>query len=495
MTHDRSISLRPLFLVLLLALGLRLAFFQGFAFSDDAHYAWLAAHPGAQFGVDYPGYPVMPLRVGHLFLLGLSQHWFGPGDWGLAFFPLMFSLAMIAIAWRLGCLLGGHGHVGNAAALLLALLPVDIALSTLAFADLSAAAMLGLGVWLLLEARHTARHWLRVPGALVLGLSLLWKETVLWLVPVILAIQFGIWLRDFRRGTPLRPDATLLAAGLGILLVLGLESLVYALLHGDPLWRFHQMELNTRLCPDDFFKLGSAKGYATPEERPAALARLLLWSKPKALFLRRNTLFILALALVQLLRRLRRHDPGPQGLWFGGLLLMFLFGSTSLQRYQPLPLDLPWYIYPLFLPAALLAGELLAELPWRRFRWLLAPLLALSLWMCLDFRNYFDHSGLQEVRAALSASPTTPVYGDPFSLLSLDHLDGQPSVSRGIPLGDSGPAGLDLPPPGALLLLNPGNLRELRAQGHDPVSVPAGSNPDWTLLSSGGGFLLFQRLH
>lgn len=471
--------------VLLLALALRLLFFQGFAFSDDAHYGWLAAHAGSGYGDTEPGYPVMPLRVGHIALLSVSQHLAGPGDWGLALYPLVFSLGMVAVAWRLGWLLTGNGLVGSRAALLLALLPVDIALSTLAFADLGAAAVLGTGIWLLLEARLGSRSWPVVPGALLVGGSLLWKETALWLLPLLGVIQLGLWWRGgFRRP---RPDPTLLAAGLGILAVLGAEMVAYRVLEGQALWRFQRMELNTRLCPDDFFKAGSAKGYPEPADYPAALARLLLLEHPKDLFLRRNTLFIAGLALVQLVIRLRRGQPGIHGLWYGGLLLAFAFGSTSLQRYQPLPLDLPWYIFPLFLPAALLAGELLARVPRNRFPFVLLPLVALSLWMSRDFQHYFDQPGLERIRAALTADPESTVHGDAFSLLSLDHLDGRPARGRGRPLEGSRES-LDHIVPGDLLLLNPGNIRELRAQGRTLPDPPGPSDLRFTLMARGGGF-------
>lgn len=491
MKHPLLPSLDKLPWLLLLALALRLVWFQGFAFSDDAHYAWLAAHPGSQYGVEYFGYPVMPLRIGHITLLQLGRFLLGPGDWGLALFPMLLSLLTVGAGWRLGHLLGGSPVAGQRAAFLLALLPVDIVMASLAFADLSAAAVLGLGMWLLIEARHGAHKGLRIPGALLVGGSLLWKETVLWLVPLLLLGQAWLLWRDRHTRTRWSPDPTLLAALLGIAAVVAGEALVYTLIHGDPLWRFARMELNTQLCPDDFFKLGSAKGYARPEDYTGALLRLLFLEHPIALFLRRNTLYILALAGVQLLLRLKAGRPGIHGLWFGGLLLAFAFGSTSLARYQPLPLDLPWYILPLFLPGAVLAGELLARLPQRRFL-LLAPLfLGLSLWMCRDFMQYFDRPGLQHLRQTLEAEPDTPVHGDTFSLYSLAHLDGADTrhPGRGHVITDGT---LDAPAPGHLLLLHAGNLKEQRAQGRPVPDLPDSLNTRFTRITTGAGYVLYR---
>ncbi len=459
--------------VLLLALLVRLLHRPGFVFSDDAHYLFVA-----RFGeAAYEGYPIMPLRVAHIGLLRFAESLFGPGDFAWTLFPLLLSLLAVLAVYRIGRLLTGQAATGAWAALLLALVPVEAVMAGTAFADTGAAACIAAGIWLLVESEH-GRRWLLWPGALLLGLSLLFKMIALWLLPLLAIAQLAAWITERREARPLSLQPALWAAGCGIVLVLAAEAAVYHIDRGDALHRFRMQALNHELCPDDFFKPGSARGYETPEDRGPALARLLLERNPRSLLLRRTSMGLPLLALLAIATVGRRRAWRWVSLWFLGLLLLFWGGTTSFSSWQPLPMDLPWYILPLLAPAALLGGALLAEQKMALQLPALCGFAFLSAHGSGLLRDYLAVEDCKRLRAAFQASAPTTVHTDGFSLYALRVL-AIPALESRIGFEDT----LLTVMPEGYFLRHRQNRREWRAMGHRLLEP----QPEWPLQRVEGG--------
>ena len=215
----------PLFATLLLAAIL--IGWTGFIASDDALYYrgaahWLSHPPFA--GDDHwsTRLPLILSFAGWLAILGRSLAAFGAT-------ALSWYAALVLVFGLFARSVGG-ARMGWIAALLAGTMPVIVANATTVSCDLPEACFLVGGAWALGGSDATRRGLLRATsGGMLFGLAILCRETSLLSLAALAPL--------FLIGRPLDRRA-ILAAGIGVALVLGGEALFEWALTGNPLHRY-----------------------------------------------------------------------------------------------------------------------------------------------------------------------------------------------------------------------------------------------------------------
>lgn len=216
----------PLGLVLVVALAMRLAFFGGLLGEDDVMY--LDAARGVAGG-RYDEHPAYATRHGLILPLIVAVRLLGETERAMALVPLAYSLAGIALAYGIGVRLGGW-RLGLGAALLLAVVPLDVVAATDLHRDLPLAVWLAATLWAVLRAERDERHcrrWMLAAG-IAFGAAYVTKELALAFV-LVLAVRV-LWLR--------RPRDGYRWLALGFALVAGADTAWLGYWTGDPLYRY-----------------------------------------------------------------------------------------------------------------------------------------------------------------------------------------------------------------------------------------------------------------
>jgi hypothetical protein len=246
---------------------------------------------------------------------------------------------------------------------ILAILPIDMEMSSVLMPDAIAAFWGNLGVLITILAMNRARliqsAALAVSAGMLFALSWLCKESVVYLAPAA-----GILILFLYPGNKLKVKiCTLISLGLTVMCVLILEGLSYRALTGDPYFRLHMIEKNYQQCAVWFFDQSSP--YFGWEEggRKAALLKRLFVSGPKSILLGASWSALPAFALVGVAWAVvfRHRSFAIPATWLVVLLAMFNFMSSSFQSYKPL-VTIDHHLYPILFPSALVFAGLLANL-------------------------------------------------------------------------------------------------------------------------------------
>ncbi|WP_156678057.1 ArnT family glycosyltransferase [Sphingomonas profundi] len=219
-------TLWPVLLALLGAVALAIGWV-GFIASDDSLYfagamRWLTDGPS-------PGLDHWSTRFPLILSFAAALRLLGEGFAAFAATAVAWHVALVALAGALAARIGG-ARAGWIAAILIATMPVIVSHASTVSCDLAEACFLLAGAWLLC-AEGGGRDALTraLAGGLCFGLAILCRETAL-----LALVAFGPL---FLLGRPI-DRRLLLAAGIGIALVLGLEMLFQQAMTGDPLHRY-----------------------------------------------------------------------------------------------------------------------------------------------------------------------------------------------------------------------------------------------------------------
>ncbi len=373
--------------ILALALVLRLSSFQGYSDSDPRAYT-IHAYDLAQGSIHLPTYSqpsVFSLRFGVNAPASLFIRLFGFSEVTIVAYPFLISICALLLAYVFARALISP-LAGLVCLFILSIIPLDLTQSSLLLPDLIAAFWMNAAVFLaflsLREKRKRHAALLAIAAGILLGMSWLCKETVVYLAPLILVIFiFPVVPSDNSSRWP-----KLCFLALGAFAVFASETGFLYYRTDDILFRFHTTQYNYQKHAVWFFS--AEHGHYLRD-----LLKRLFLAGPKEMFLSsvlgRIPAFGLLAATWAILRR-RRQLLFP-AIWLLSLLLLFNFGSASLTSYQPLPL-FKRYLYPLLLPSCLLIGGLISfpfvsaiksELGRKRRFWALVLLAGVSL-SCLQ---------------------------------------------------------------------------------------------------------------
>lgn len=341
-------------LIALVALAIRLTFFIGYQGRDDRNYLAYAHHVAS--GQTIASLDVQTQwvgRVGFWLPLAASISVLGSTEYAYVLFPLSLSIAGVWITLAIGTATVGR-RAAVLAALLLAILPLDVLYATRAYPDLPLGVLMVGAFWLALRARDEHQPWWIASAAgFVLGAAYLQKETALFA-----AVPIGIALRFWSR----RHWQALLLIGLSVCVVVAAEFAFWQTVKGDPLYRFHAADAALTAVMDRLDE-SPAQGWV-PGPKPTEMYRSSNSLLDAALMLAVNEelglLYWLALPLFFI--GLVRKDAPTRDLrmWIGLLLLLILFFPVHWPRYT-MPRD-PRYLTCLAIPSLLLCASYLLRM-------------------------------------------------------------------------------------------------------------------------------------
>ena len=470
----------------LIAAGIfvRFYFFFGHVYSDDAYYNYLAyTMYNGDFGSDYLGYPVCLVRIGQSFITAVSFLLFGPSEYSAAVFPMLFSIMNMLLNYKLAKTLIKSEIVSVLVLAFTAFYPTEVLFASIAFTDLYSTFFINLGILLILIADSSKKVFYAVLGGLSLALSMMFKENAFY-TAILLGVLFLfvlVWKRSFNK---------YIFMSLGVLgLGMCLEGAVYYLINGDFFYRLSIMKEGALFSRHDFFNEGSAFGYAGGSYW-LGLFRLIFVDKFSAIFLRKAMVFIPLLAVIQLFVYRKNRKNRIAVYWFSGLLLLYLFFTMSLTSYQPIVLRFTWYLFPLFLPAMILAAKLFAEM---KKGWMLvsvAGYIILSLYMTDQFRQFFDIENAEIFEHAVKAEPHRIIYTDHYTKYGIDMTDKFKQPSRVIRLECSGE---NIIPSGSLVVYHTGHISEIAKQGFKYPKESYYRENGFEEINRFGAFIIFEK--
>ena len=361
----------------------------GYRGSDDHLYARLAhilSQGQFEIGGDHTPIPVFPLRLGLLVPVAVFFKTFGVHPWSYSLLPMLVSLLLMIMAYMTGRLFFNQ-RAGFIALALIAFLPIDIMYSATLYSDPLAALWGHLAVVFLYAAylakTNASKMGWGIAAGLLIGLSWLCKISVVFLFPFL--TLFGLWMIFKNR----KNGYAGLSCLAGFAFILMAESFMYYHTVGDFLYRYHETERNYEISKTLFFSEGGQYGWEKGHYLKAVFKRI-FYAGPNAILFSKTYGWLpvwgcIALMYSFFIRDRRFLFPG---LWLLSLILIYNFGSSSLSAYRPLVLY-DRYLFPLFLPSAILVAGFLSglletiKLPLRtifqeRVFWVLLVLLGLS---------------------------------------------------------------------------------------------------------------------
>lgn len=347
--RQRGGMTRTFILIALLALAIRLTFFIGYQGRDDRNYLAYAHHVAS--GQTIASLDVQTQwvgRVGFWLPLAASISLFGATEYAYVLFPLSLSIAGIWITLALGTPTVGR-RAAVLAALLLAILPLDVLYATRAYPDLPLGVLMVAAFWLALRARDEPQTWWVAPAAgVALGAAYLQKESALFAaVPVLIALRF--WSRRHWR--------TLGLIGVAVCVVIAAEFVFWQTVKNDPLYRFHAADTALQVVMSNLGEV-TAQGWL-PGPKPTEIYRSANSVLDAVLMLAVNEelgiLYWLALPIL-VIGFLRNDGPTRDlRLWIAVILLLILFFPVHWPRYT-MPRD-PRYLTCLAIPSLLLCAS------------------------------------------------------------------------------------------------------------------------------------------
>ena len=373
-------------------------------------------------------------------------------------YPFVASVCSIVLAYIGGRLCAGGNRAGLIAAMLQAIIPIDVSMASQLNCDIPAALFLNTGVILAYigsKAQTRKQEILAgVSAGVMLGISWLIRESAVFVMPFVAG--YLIWVHLFER----RVHLLILCLAAAMVFIVGMESLVYFTATGDPLFRLHAIREASR----------SGWSYDTAifkNNTPVSLFGRLIIEGPRLIFttpLFGGLTFLAGLA-TSFVVWCRHKGFGFVMFWYLSLLFLLNFGTTSLERYAPLIL-FPRYMYPLFFPSILLVGGWLAkvfpqvgEKTWVRERMFFFTMIIgyLVLKSSISYSAFIQTGRPSEVERKISflLPKSSTVYTDSRTIRVLDFMK---KYSNGMQFRDFEAIQTSKIPAGSRVLINPGRI-------------------------------------
>jgi hypothetical protein len=472
--------------IILLGFLVRLFFQVGHIFSDDAYYSNLSyTLLNGDFGIDYLGYPVFPLRTAFIGLTSFSMMIFGSNQFATVFFPFAFSLLNILLAYNITRLFTDNNKISITAAFLTAFFPTDIIFATIGFPDLINLFLINLGVFFLLKSYFQKKYFWTFVGGISFFLSMQFKENIYYVLILLIILLVYFLFKKKQLNLQLL---------IGILFIVGnylVEGFVYLLLHNDFFYRITITNINYSYSYYDFFpytaqKLSGSKNYFRN------LFDQLVVINTKSIFLRRFYLFLPLISVLQTFFSIKKKEQTILTFWFWGTAILMIALTTSFSEYKPLDLARSWYIYPLMMPMVILAAIFI-----NRFSKLIKTGLIIiyiigSLIMCFEYQMFFDKENLNSLKAFLRDNPAKTIYTDHFTKYSVDLIREYNADSKRI-LG----ANFDFNEirEGNWVIFNTKHIEELQIQKYQFPDFSILNSNQFRKVISFNDFIFYEKLH
>lgn len=356
--------------ILLLAIALRVLYWSPSADGDEARYI---NHAVALAHGELPKYfdGAVAVRVPYLLLLAVWGHIFGISTISFQAANIVLSCALLTVVWSLAKRLFDV-PTAHVAAILVALLPTDILMSTHALTD-SFALLAAFGAlssyWKLKDTTESRRNIYAFCCGLLMGVAVGARQPYVLLLPIFAVIH----ALDANR-----PRITYVSTCMFVLggfTYLVMEGALFWLWLGDPMFRFTQdswvvksqpVEAASRQFPQNLLVF---RGYFSRLMPPSGYGLLPL---------------LLPIALVDAIGRARRAQI-PIVIWCLAFTIYFFWGTVSLSRWVIPPINAR-YLLPVFVTGSLLVADLMMRIH-RQYRFAVSTsivagvmLLTVTLW-------------------------------------------------------------------------------------------------------------------
>lgn len=471
--------------IFLIAVFIRIYFFVGHIFSDDAYYSYLSyTLLNGNLANDYLGYPVFPLRITFIGLTSISMMIFGTNELATIVFPFLFSILNILLAYKTALLFTKNENTSLIAAFLAVLFPTDVIFASLGFPDLINVFFINLGIFFLLKSYYTKNRTSAFIGGFSLFLSMQFKESTYYTL-IMLIFLIGYYLLKNKR-----VDYQLVV---GVLFIAGnyiLEGFIYLMLHNDFLYRVTITNLNYNYSYYDFFpytaqKISNSKNYFH------LLFEQIFLINTKSVFLRRFYLFLPLVSIIQTYLSIKRKEHTLLLFWFWGTAFLMIAFTTSFTEYKPLDLARSWYIYPLLMPMIILSSNFIC-----RFSKSVKVLLMLtysigSLIMCYNYQTFFDSNNLFAIKQFLRENPNKIIYTDHFTKYSVDLIREYKLDNSERILGKD--FNMDSICAGNWVLFNKEHIGELEMQGYIFPDFSTLNSGQYKRVASFGNFIFYEK--
>jgi hypothetical protein len=470
LVRNRGRYIYLLIIIVMLGFFLRVVAFYGYFGSDDRSYARFAHmintgqfKPGEDSNFSRRMPPVHALRLGLIFPVAFSFRVAGVNEISMVAYPFILSVLTIPIAFIAARVFFSSIRAGLIAALIQAILPMDVKSASMLLPDLPAAFWINLGVILLFFGSNRDSSRSKVAYGTGAGLCFVvsWfcKEAVCYLLPF--AVCLGLWLIYNEK----KNFYMLLAVVLVFFAGFAFESLLYYNTTGDFLHRFHEVARNFEQGEMWFFTEGGVVGYEKGHRLSGLLQRLFIYG-PRSILATWSYGLTTAVAMLALVYGIyKRWRPFIfVGAWLISLVVMFNFFSPNFKIYQPLPLT-DRYLYPILLPSVLLTARFIDFLFSRseassddvfKERAFWGGVLAVCILLICTIKLSKDIFVLSapssdERTAARLLSPNVPVYTDNRTKEMLSFFWGFPTETNTRDFAGLGNNGI---PAGAYVLIN-----------------------------------------
>lgn len=408
-------------IIVFIAVFIRIYFFIGHIFSDDAYYSKLS-----QIFLDngpisqYQGYPIFKLRS--LFILGnsLMMIVFGVKEISTIILPFIFSILNLFLVYLFVKNLF-TSRVSLIATFLVAFFPTDIVFATISMPDSINIFLINLGLLFLYKATTQNKLTFSITAGLLFSSSLLFKENLIYyFIALLIILSFTIIKKD-------KSSNLIFISLLIIVLFFLLEALTYKIFKDDFFYRYNILKENYKYSFYDFFPYSAEK--LTHQNNYFQNLAFQIVLNFKFILLRRFYLFIPLIALIISFINIFRKENLLVSSFFLILLFLLIFFTTDLTFYRPLNLERSWYFFPLILPSVIVVAVFLEKLKFQ----IILPVLVLyfvsSLIMTTAYQKYFSTETNSEIKNFLIKNKTHTIYTDHFTKYSIDLLTGNDTTA------------------------------------------------------------------
>jgi len=479
-----------LFLIILFAVTVRILFFIGHIYSDDAYYNYLSfTLIKDSFLIDYFGYPIFVLRLGHLAVTALSFYFFGVNETASILFPFITSIGSIVVTFLIVKELEYSDKTALVAAFLTAVFSTDVVFASIAFPEAAAIFFVNIGLLFLIKATKNNKTSFSIITGVCLVVSFLFKEYVIYYIVLILIYGIAYYLSKNK----LKFKLALIPVAVFFIYIL-LEGFCYYLINNSFFFRFEINELNYQYCKYDFFpntvsgEMGNTTGVVT------ALFNQIVMVNLKAVFFRRFYLFLPALAFVLSILSIKKKENLLLSFWFISILFLLVAFTHSIPEYRPVSLNRNWYIYPLILPSTAIAAVYFSKVKKLLLFTILVVFTLFSFYMCMEYEEYFSKEENKNLKSFLIENKDRSIYSDHHSLYGLEFIrNGFKSLNIEKRLNSPG-FSFDKIEKGSLIAVGKGNINELLMQGYLFPDLSIFSGNDYELVFTQKRFKFYKRL-
>ncbi len=483
---DPKISLP---LIIILAFTVRIIFYVGHIFSDDSYYAQLAySYLQGNYGADFVGYPIHLLRKLITFLTLSSFSIFGKGEVSSIFFPFLFSILSIILIYFVALELTENKKVSLLSAFLLAVFPTDVIFASINFADLTAAFLINVGIYYVIQFLKTGKDKYFYFAGLYFAISIFAKMTFYYVGILIVILSFYYLIKKDKQRS-----MGLLVTAIIPLLLLVVEGIIIGSKTGNYFYRFQILEANYQYTYYNFFPYTILGDSYSSFEYFLGILQQVFVQNIKDIFLRRYFLLIPLFALIASVIFIRRRENKGLVFWFLGLTVLMIGFTTSPISYKPLDLKFSWYAYPIFFPSIIITALLISKYLDKIKILVLVLFFASSLYMSAQYHQFFDVPRKNELKEFVKQHPDDFIFTDHHTKYGIDLVRGYKNSGMLFSLTDKSKSLTELPN-NSLIIYNQDEIDELKLQGNTFPDFRELILPEFQIVEKIGEYKIYRKV-